>query len=63
MLEDYNIVHLAIRRFQNSEICTIKKQGLEPLLVHLLSSPIPTFSCLTCTQQLMTKAGVRFGML
>ena len=40
-----------------------KRQGLEPLLVHLLSSTIPTFLCLTCTQQLMTKARVRFGML
>ena len=40
-----------------------KKIRLEPLLVHLLSSPIPAFPCSTCTQQLMTKAGVRFGML
>ena len=40
-----------------------KRQGLEPLLVHLLSSPIPAFLSSTCTQQLMTKAGVRFGML
>ena len=40
-----------------------ENKRLELLLVHLLSSPTPTFPCLTCTQQLMTKAGVRFGML
>ena len=37
-----------------------ENKRLEPLLVHLLSSPTPAFPC---TQQVMTKAGVRFGML
>ena len=31
--------------------------------MHLPSSPIPAFPCLTCTQQLLTKAGVRSKIL
>ena len=51
-------------QFKNSETCITRKSGdWKPLLVHLPSSPIPAFPCLTCTQQLMTKAGVRFRML
>ena len=45
------------------EYVQLENKRLEPLLVHLLSSPTPTFPCSSCTQQLMTKAGVRFGML
>ena len=62
MLEDYDIVHFTIRSKIQKHV-QHENKGLEPLLVHLLSSPIPAFPCLTCTQQLMTKAGVRFGML
>ena len=55
MFEDYDIVHFTIH-------VQHENKGLEPLLVHLPSSPIPAFPCSTCTQQLMTKAGVRFRM-
>ena len=58
MLEDYNIVHFTI--------CKIDLN--QPLLVHLKQKASrkkyqtrpPN---LTCTQQLLTKAGVRFGMI
>ena len=64
-LEDYDIVHFTIRYdgSKMKEYVQQENKRLQPLLVHLLSSPIPTFPCLTCTHQLMTKAGVRFGML
>ena len=63
MLEDYNIVHFTIRQFQNSEICTIRKSGTgtsvsaSSVFIHI------HITCLTCTQQLMTKAGVKSEML
>ena len=59
MLEDYNIIDFTkIQKYVQQ-----KNKGLEPLLVHLSSSPIPTFPGLTCTQQLLTKAGVKSEML
>ena len=63
MLEDYDIVHFTIWMVPKFRNMYNKRQELEPLFVHLLSSPKSTFLCLTCTQQLMTKAGVQFGML
>ena len=63
MLENYTVVHFTIRLDSFKIVCIIKESGTQTIVSASSFFTHTHFSCSTCKQQLLTKAGVKSEIL